>query len=81
MDAMVALEMAVKSKLEDTFGKGIAMLIVANATSTTRAPLIGLDKHSYSRLVEAICCDPRVKEMWGEAGSKAQLEEWIRLVS
>lgn len=80
MDPMVALDAAVKSKLEDAFGKGIAMLIVANASNDARTPIIGLSNNNYRQLVEAICCDPRVKEMWGEAGTQAQLEEWLRLI-
>ncbi len=80
MDPMVALDTAVKSKLEDAFGKGIAMLIVANASNDAHTPIIGLSKNDYRRLVETICCDPRVKEMWGEAGTQTQLDEWLKLI-
>ena len=80
MDPMVALDTAVKARLEDTFGKGIAMLIVANASNDAHTPIFGLSKDDYRRLVEVICCDSRVKETWGEAGTKAQLEDWMRLV-
>ncbi len=80
MDAMVALDMAVKTKLEDTFGKGIAMLIVANAFNAASTPIVGLDKGNYLQLIQAICCDTRVKNMWGDAGARAQQEEWAKLV-
>ncbi len=80
MDPMVALDTAVKAILEDTFGKGIAMLIVANASNDAHTPVFGLSKDDYRRLVEAICCDPRVQQTWGEAGTKAQMEEWMKLV-
>lgn len=80
MDPLVALDAAVKAKLEDTFGKGIAMLIVANASNDAHIPVFGLSKDDYMKLVKIICNDPRVREMWGEAGAKNQFEEWMRLL-
>lgn len=80
MDPKAALEEKVKPKLEDTFGKAVAMLIVMSATNSSGASVVSLDETDYRRLCGAICTDPRVVNMWGQAGAQAQQLEWERLV-
>ncbi len=80
MNVVTALETVVKPKLDDSFGRGIAMLIILNASREGNLTLIELDKDSYCTLIEKICCDPRVVKMWGEDGCKKQYETWLGLV-
>jgi hypothetical protein len=80
IDTTVAFEDHVRSKLEDSFGKAVAMLIVASATTSANVPTADLTIGEYHRLVEAICCDQRVVDMWGDAGVQQARQEWERLV-
>ncbi len=80
MDVITAIETAVKPKLEDSFGKGMAMLIMMRATASTEVPMFGLRPQHFRTLVQAICEDERVREVWGSARCRAQLDEWERIV-
>ncbi|RJQ55977.1 MAG: hypothetical protein C4521_01260 [Actinobacteria bacterium] len=80
MDVVTAIETAVKPKLEDSFGKETAMLIIMRAAASSEIPMVGLRPQHFRSLCEAICADERVRGTWGEAGSVAQLEEWNGLV-
>jgi len=80
VDTKTALEEHVKRKLEDTFGRAVAMLIVMSATTSAGVPTIELTDTQFRRLCEAICADPRVVDMWGQSGAMAQLSDWERLV-
>ena len=79
-DIKGALEQHVKRRLEDTFGKSVAMLIVMSATSAANVPVVDLTADQYRELCRAICSDPRVQNMWGPSGADAQLSDWERLV-
>ncbi len=80
MEVTAALEAVVKPRLEDAFGKGIAMLIVVSSANGANLPLVGLSKTHYTKLIKAICCDHRVMELWGDAGAEAQEREWAMLL-
>ncbi len=80
MDVVAAIETAVKPKLEDSFGKETAMLIIMRAAASTEIPMVGLRPQHFRRLVAAICEDERVRGTWGEDESLAQLQEWNQLV-
>ncbi|GAB4280487.1 MAG: hypothetical protein Kow0056_14940 [Coriobacteriia bacterium] len=79
-EVSTALEEHVKRRLEDTFGKAVAMLILASATSAAKVPTADLTAGEYRRLVDAICCDQRVLDMWGEDGAESARQEWLALV-
>ncbi len=81
MNIVAALETVVKPKLDDSFGRGIAMLIILNASRNSQITLVEMNKDEYSILIENICSDERVRKMWGEAGCKKQMEAWISLVT
>lgn len=63
MTAMATL----REKLESTFGKAVAMMILASASNTAQVPTTGLSDSEFQRLVDATCRDQRVLDMWGNA--------------
>ncbi|HEX9093574.1 MAG TPA: hypothetical protein VF902_06275 [Coriobacteriia bacterium] len=79
MDAKGLIDGHVRTKLEDTFGKAVAMMIMATATTAARVPLMEPSLDEYLRLVDCVCDDPRVQDMWGKAGSQAAREQWRSL--
>lgn len=81
MDTKVAMDQHVRRRLEDTFGKVVATLIVVSATTSAGVPTMDLTVDQYRALCRAICSDDRVVGMLGEAGARSQLADWERLVS
>ncbi len=79
MDAQSAFDQHVRTKLEATFGKALAMLIVASASNSTNASPVSLDRSSYLTLCEAIARDQRVQDMWGTSGASDALRDWQAL--
>ncbi|RJQ55976.1 MAG: hypothetical protein C4521_01255 [Actinobacteria bacterium] len=80
MDPKQALETVVRPKLEDSFGKAVAMLIIMSATSAARVPITELNRQQYLALVRALAQDERVLKMWGSSGTAGQLAQWEREV-
>jgi hypothetical protein len=80
MEIRAALDQHVRKRLEDTFGKAVAMLIWASAHGATGISSLDPDRDGYLRLVDAICCDQRVVDMWGRSGTEHTLREWRELV-
>ena len=66
----------VRSKLESSFGKAVATMIVATATTSACASTIDLQQADYLKLCEAICADQRVLDMWGSAEAQETLRQW-----
>jgi hypothetical protein len=79
MEVRDALDHHVRKRLEDSFGKAVAMLIWATADRASRMPL-DPDRESYLRFVEAVCGDQRVVDMWGKSGAEHTLVQWKTLV-
>lgn len=69
----------VRSKLESSFGKAVATMIVASATGQTCATMVGLQPEDYRKLCKAICTDQRVLDMWGAAEADETLRQWTML--
>lgn len=80
MEPKLALETVVRPKLEDTFGKAVAMLIIMSATTTARVPTAELNREEYISLVRTLVEDDRVKNMWGTSEALSQLAQWERQV-
>lgn len=78
MGPKLALDSVVRPKLEDTFGKAVAMLIIMSATAAAGVPTVELNKDQYLSLVRALADDERVRNMWGAAGVSSQLAQWER---
>jgi len=76
MDYQEAFEQHVRSRLEASFGKAVALLIVASASNSTGVNTMGIDETGYDRLCEAISCDQRVVDMWGSSGAQEALQSW-----
>jgi hypothetical protein len=75
------LDEHVTRKLEDSFGKAVALMIMASASNQAGVmSTVDLDASGYQRLIEAICSDDRVVGMWGRAGTEATLGIWRGLV-
>lgn len=80
MDVSEAINDHVRKRLEDSFGKAVAMLIMMSATTSARVPTGDLNPGEYRRLVDAICCDQRVLDMWGDSGVQQARNYWEGLV-
>lgn len=79
MDVRSIIDEHVRGKLEDSFGKAVAMMIFASATTSAGVPIIEPGREDYMRLVEAICADPRVVDMWGRTGAQDTARSWRSL--
>jgi hypothetical protein len=66
----------VRAKLESSFGKAVATMIVASASSAACASTVDLQRDDYVKLCEAIACDQRVLDMWGSAEAEDTLSQW-----
>jgi hypothetical protein len=80
MEAKSALDDHVVRRLEDSFGKAVALLILASATREAKVPTGEMTAGEFKRLVDAICCDQRVLDMWGSAGVEQARQSWVVLV-
>jgi len=76
MEYQEAFEQHVRAKLESSFGKAVAMLILASASNSTGASMIGIDANDYTKLCEAVAKDQRVLDMWGASGARDALRQW-----
>lgn len=70
----------VKSELESTFGAVMSSTILAVSRGKANAPLIGMSKDDYLRLVAAIVTDKRVEQMLGASGAKEKQRKWSAMV-
>ena len=75
-----AIEEHVRPRLEDTFGKAVAMLIMISASNAVGMPLISPTKEGYLKFVKAVVEDQRVRDMWGVSGCTDQLVRWSSIV-
>jgi hypothetical protein len=71
-----AFNTQVLARLEQSFGKAVATMIVASASSVACASTVDLRREDYLALCEAICADQRVVDMWGSAETEYQLKQW-----
>ena len=70
-----------RHRLESSFGKALAMMILASASNETGVSTIGLCSEDFRRLAEAVGRDQRVLDMWGVAGAADATAEWRTLVA
>ena len=81
MEVRDALDQHVRKRLEDTLrqGGGDADLgLGAHGARHARRSMP--DRDGYLRLVDAICGDQRVVDMWGRSGAEHALRQWRSLV-
>lgn len=69
----------VRTKLESSFGKAVATMIVASAATKSCSIITDLQPDDYECLCEAICTDQRVLDMWGAAEADETLTQWKKL--
>jgi hypothetical protein len=79
VDAKDALD-HVRTRLEGSFGKALAMLIMASSCNAAGVSMVGIDVDQYKRLVDAVAKDSRVIDMWGSAGAADAATQWRGLV-
>lgn len=80
MECQAAFEQHVRAKLESSFGKAVAMLILASASNSSGTTTVGLECDTFLKLCEAIAKDQRVVDMWGSSGAADALSQWRTLV-
>ncbi len=81
MEIQAAFDGHVRAKLESSFGKAVAMLILASASNSSGASPMSLERDAYIRLCEAIAHDQRVVDMWGASGAADTLNQWKALAA
>lgn len=79
MDCLAAVEQ-LRGKLEGTFGKAMAMMIMASASNVAGVSTVSLTPQDFVRFAHAICSDQRVIDMWGAAGAADTETQWAQLV-
>ena len=70
----------VRSRLESSFGKAVATLIVASASTASGTSTHSIETDGYVKLCEAIAADQRVRDMWGDAEADDTLARWKGMV-
>lgn len=80
MDCLGAVEQ-LRGRLESTFGKAMAMMIMASAANVAGVSTVSLTPSDFERLAHAVCNDQRVVDMWGAAGAADAETEWRQLVA
>jgi hypothetical protein len=79
MECQEALDQ-LRGKLESSFGKAMAMMIMAAASNSTGVTTVGLNNGDFGRLADAVCRDQRVIDMWGSVGAADIASQWKQLV-
>ena len=80
MDSVQALEQ-LRGKLESSFGKALAMMILASASNSAGVSTMGITSEQFVKLAEAVAEDQRVRDMWGTAGAADAVAQWRQLVA
>lgn len=80
MDCPQAIDQ-LRYKLESSFGKAMAMMILATASNQIGVSTVALTPADFVRLADAICRDQRVLDMWGSAGAADTATQWRQLVA
>ncbi|MBE0475886.1 MAG: hypothetical protein IBX62_02145 [Coriobacteriia bacterium] len=80
MELKPLIDGQVRRKLEDTFGSAVAVMIMASATNAAAVPIMDPSREDFLRLVDAVCRDQRVLDMWGKAGAEDAARAWKELV-
>ena len=75
MDAPDAL-IQLRERLEGSFGKALAMLILASCCNNTGVSMVGITPEQFRRLADAVARDQRVVDMWGSAGAQDAASQW-----
>ena len=70
-----------RGKLESSFGKAMAMMILASASNSIGASTVALTSQQFASLADAVCRDQRVVGMWGAAGAADTATQWRQLVA
>jgi len=76
MEPFEALQQVVKPDLESIFGKALTSSILLTARTKSGAPLIGLNRDQFLSMVECICQDQKVLDLWGSSGTNDKLGRW-----
>jgi hypothetical protein len=79
MDCPQALD-SLRTKLESSFGKAMAMMILISASNELGVSTVSLTSEQFVRLAETICRDQRVVDMWGSAGAADAATQWRQMV-
>jgi hypothetical protein len=79
MDTGTAVQ-SIKKDLESTFGAAMSTTILAMSRTKAKAPLIGMTKDDYLRLVDSIVTDKKVEQMLGASGAKEKQRKWSALI-
>lgn len=79
MDTGTAVQQ-IKKDLDTTFGATLATTILTIARTKSKAPLIGMSKEDYIRMVDTLCTDKKVEQMLGASGLKEKQRKWKGLV-
>ena len=79
MECAGALD-TLRAKLESSFGKAMAMMIVASAANAAGVSTVGLTPDEFRRLADEVCKDQRVVDMWGAASAADTANQWRSLV-
>lgn len=80
MEVKAIIDAHVRAKLEDSFGKAMATFIMASATNAANVPIVEPGREDFLRLVDAVCGDQRVVDMWGRAGAQDAARTWRALL-
>ena len=79
MGAPQALDQ-LRSRLEGSFGKALAMMILVACCNSSRVSMMGISDAEFLSLAEAVGSDQRVVDMWGAAGAADAAAQWRALV-
>lgn len=70
------VDKVIKPDLENVFGPAMTARIIMSSRAKANAPIVGMRKEDFEKMIEAICCDDRVVGMWGSAGIHERRVRW-----
>lgn len=70
----------VRGRLEASFGKALAMMILISASNQLGVSTVSLTPDQFGRLADAVSKDQRVVDMWGVSGASEAAAQWRQIV-
>ncbi len=78
MDSKYIKEKVLKPKLAESFGNMLASTLLLKASS--ECMMIHDDKAKAKKMIEIICSDPKITNLWGASLAMKQKTEWLGML-
>lgn len=70
------VDVIIKPELEGFFGPAMTSRIIMTARAKSNAPIVGMTKDHFEKLIDAIIIDDRVQGLLGPSGAHDRKKQW-----